>query len=256
MDEARCWVSQFEKLVLAYKDKNGDCVARCAGKYLLGNWARKQRRQYKLHSEGKPSPLTPSRMERLEGLGFMWNSPRCNKQSTTPVDWKTRFQELCQYREKNGSCDVPNVCPQNPGPLRTAWVQKQRYKYSSLLLKGRTPRITKEHVDALESIGFSWSLRGARNVGVADQEAVNPESAAKACTHQCTKRSAGLTVVSVVLDENKLNPKAVKRRCGVEAARASIKANGVIRSSRAAKDDPHDVKLAKVRTLIQSLLQA
>jgi Helicase associated domain len=38
----------------------------------LATWVKCQRRQYKLHLEGKPSNMTPQRIGELEGLGFEW----------------------------------------------------------------------------------------------------------------------------------------------------------------------------------------
>ena len=38
----------------------------------LATWVKCQRRQYKLHQEGKPSNMTPQRIRELENLGFEW----------------------------------------------------------------------------------------------------------------------------------------------------------------------------------------
>lgn len=38
----------------------------------LATWVKCQRRQYKLHQEGKPSNMTPQRVRELENLGFEW----------------------------------------------------------------------------------------------------------------------------------------------------------------------------------------
>lgn len=38
----------------------------------LATWVKCQRRQYKLHEEGKPSNMTPQRVQELESLGFEW----------------------------------------------------------------------------------------------------------------------------------------------------------------------------------------
>jgi len=383
-DEAR-WEAQFTTLV-TYKEKRGDCDVRC-GKNGLGNWVREQRRQYKLHKEGSPSPLTLTRIERMEALGFLWISPRSPKQATSfyppyPVaDWQTRFEQLCEFRQKHGDCLVPQKYPKNPELGR--WVQKQRYNYK-LSLKGEASSLSKGRVCALESIGFVWVVRRVEwetqfenlvcykkahghcnvpysgsglgswvitqrlhymqyavghnslisqsrierleslgfqwregvaaerqdfdvnkgqevtwaprenaptdeirrtvKVGVAGPswqmmsapsqrdstrpsslventkhkvETAHPESA-NAHPHQSseetsgTKRSADSAGVSVVSEEDKLNPKAAKRSCGVEAA-TPVKANVGIHSSRATKQDTSDnMKLAKA-TLIQSL---
>ena len=38
----------------------------------LATWVKCQRRQYKLHQEGKPSNMTPQRVREPENLGFEW----------------------------------------------------------------------------------------------------------------------------------------------------------------------------------------
>lgn len=40
----------------------------------LATWVKCQRRQFKLYSEGRPSSLSPSRIQDLEKLGFEWTS--------------------------------------------------------------------------------------------------------------------------------------------------------------------------------------
>jgi hypothetical protein len=39
----------------------------------LGRWVGHQRSNYRLHAEGKISPMTPPRIQALENLGFEWN---------------------------------------------------------------------------------------------------------------------------------------------------------------------------------------
>ena len=38
----------------------------------LYTWVKSQRRQYKLMKEGRPSTITPDRIEALDRLGFSW----------------------------------------------------------------------------------------------------------------------------------------------------------------------------------------
>lgn len=48
----------------------------------LATWVKCQRRQYKLYSEGKPSNMTPLRVQRLLDLGFEWELRSYKKQKT------------------------------------------------------------------------------------------------------------------------------------------------------------------------------
>jgi Helicase associated domain len=46
----------------------------------LATWIKCQRRQYKLYMEGKPSNMTPQRIQHLENLGFEWELRTYKKQ--------------------------------------------------------------------------------------------------------------------------------------------------------------------------------
>lgn len=48
----------------------------------LATWIKCQRRQYKLYMEGKPSNMTPQRIQHLENLGFEWELRTYKKQRT------------------------------------------------------------------------------------------------------------------------------------------------------------------------------
>lgn len=49
----------------------------------LATWIKCQRRQYKLYMEGKPSNMTPQRIQHLESLGFEWELRTYKKQRTS-----------------------------------------------------------------------------------------------------------------------------------------------------------------------------
>jgi hypothetical protein len=77
----------------------------------LGSWVSTQRRQYKLaqaHLEEGLShntfstPLTLERANRLESIGFVWET-----RDPRHVPWETRFEQLKEYKQKYGNCVVP-----------------------------------------------------------------------------------------------------------------------------------------------------
>ena len=73
--------------------------------------------------------------------------------------WEIQFRELKEYREKNGNCLVPqHNFPENPPLAR--WVKRQRYQYK-LMKEGKQSNMTRERVEALESIGFVWDSHSA-----------------------------------------------------------------------------------------------
>jgi hypothetical protein len=55
-----------------YRRIHGHCNVpqRCSGNVKLANWVKTQRKQYRLHLEGKKSHLTAFRIQELEDLGF------------------------------------------------------------------------------------------------------------------------------------------------------------------------------------------
>eukprot|EP00547_Thalassionema_nitzschioides_P005884 CAMPEP_0194199266 /NCGR_PEP_ID=MMETSP0156-20130528/350_1 /TAXON_ID=33649 /ORGANISM="Thalassionema nitzschioides, Strain L26-B" /LENGTH=354 /DNA_ID=CAMNT_0038924139 /DNA_START=54 /DNA_END=1118 /DNA_ORIENTATION=+ len=67
------WQERFEML-LTFKKEHGHCEV--PSKYeenlQLGSWVKCQRRQYKLHLDGKQSNITANRIELLENCGFKW----------------------------------------------------------------------------------------------------------------------------------------------------------------------------------------
>jgi hypothetical protein len=65
----------------------------------LGTWVANQRSQHSLHRKGETSPMTLSRIEALEGLGFEWRG--CG------ATWEDRLDELADYRKVHGHCNVP-----------------------------------------------------------------------------------------------------------------------------------------------------
>lgn len=70
------------------------------------------------------------------------------------LSWNERLEELRTYRETNGHCDVPQIYS---GGLGT-WVSAQRSQFKRFS-QGKTSSLSKQRKEALETLGFSWSLR-------------------------------------------------------------------------------------------------
>ena len=70
--------------------------------------------------------------------------------------WGRRLGQLRQYKVEYGDCLVPDGFLSNPKLAR--WVREQRgqYKY---LKEGRPSHMTQKRMNALNKIGFTWSLR-------------------------------------------------------------------------------------------------
>ncbi|KAL3935649.1 MAG: hypothetical protein SGBAC_008869 [Bacillariaceae sp.] len=70
--------------------------------------------------------------------------------------WDTRYDDLIEYRKKNGHCCIPYDYPPNPSLAR--WVKRQRYQYK-LYIEKLPSAMTKQRVQALDKLGFIWDAR-------------------------------------------------------------------------------------------------
>jgi hypothetical protein len=57
-----------------------------------------QRCRYRLHLEGKTSPMITFRIQELESLGFEWDC--------YGAVWEGRLSEFADYRKNHGHCKV------------------------------------------------------------------------------------------------------------------------------------------------------
>lgn len=71
--QGAAWGERLAELRL-YRQEFGHCnvPSNFSQNPQLATWVKCQRRQYKLHQEGKPSNMTPQRVRELENLGFEW----------------------------------------------------------------------------------------------------------------------------------------------------------------------------------------
>jgi hypothetical protein len=143
------WETHFEQLK-EYKKVNGDCnVSRVDPQNMeLGGWVSAQRQAKKTFQ------LSDEREAKLNAIGFVWNI----KSSNVYMYWNVRFQQLLEYKQVVGDCNVP--IQYFPNLQLGRWVQAQRQA-------NKNQKLTKEHWEQLNSIGFGWgkqpSGRTARN---------------------------------------------------------------------------------------------
>jgi hypothetical protein len=112
----------------------------------LANWVAYQRRQYRLHLDGKKSSLTLSRIQELESLGFDWG--------VCATSWEDRFSELADYRKIHAHCNVPYNYSQNA--QLAAWVGTQRREYR-FHRQGKKSNMTIFRIQEMESLNFEWN---------------------------------------------------------------------------------------------------
>jgi hypothetical protein len=187
-------------------------------------WVQDQRTMHKNLRHGKPSSLTPERIQRLLSIGFQWNVAK-----TLPLSWEKRYQQLVEYKEKHGHCNVPQkATPGAPVGLGN-WVLEQRRSYKTTTDQdsthpSKTKKLSTEQIEKLEKIGFQWQLRnrgGNKNkeppttpatvtaaaaaaaaaAEVAEAEAAAEPNAGESTATETTTAAAEIKVESPVLTE-------------------------------------------------------
>ena len=148
------WQQRYNELV-EYKKIHGHCNVpqRQEDVRQLAVWVLHQRNNYKKLKEGSPSQITEERIKDLEKLGFDWSHRKLNNK------WQERYEELIEFKQKYGHCDVPRKNDENK-KLAT-WVNSQRYFYRNVQ-SGKQSYITEERIELLKKIGFRWMIKSER----------------------------------------------------------------------------------------------
>ena len=139
----------------------------------LGSWVKRQQVQYSVYSkgDGTKSELTEDRVRLLNELGFVW-SRRTNT-------WNENFQRLVKWKEKHGTCYIPDDSDDPEMITLHKWVTDQRVHYKRHIAekeagssdannsakknsKRKLPTLTPEKIDKLQSIGFEFDARDAK----------------------------------------------------------------------------------------------
>lgn len=169
------WNSMFERLKeykKTYGNTNVPKKYNACGTPSLGNWVSKQRFEALVYqnTDGDEGQITPTRMSKLESIGFVWELGR---QDEWEEKWLTMFAELKAFHKKYLSTKVPildnnkvlkdvehnpeKACPEHPMSSLGRWVKTQRIQRNKLLRKEPAPAMTKGRLEILESIEFAWS---------------------------------------------------------------------------------------------------
>lgn len=93
--------------------------------------------------------MTETKKQNLESIGFTWAKRKGN------VSWDLKYNELKQYMERHGNCNVPTKYNANPALGR--WVSTQRSEYKKYQ-QGRSKHMDEEKVRKLELIHFRWEM--------------------------------------------------------------------------------------------------
>ncbi|EJK67610.1 hypothetical protein THAOC_11332 [Thalassiosira oceanica] len=151
------WEEKFNELV-EFKKVHGHCDVKQRSKNNteLGRFVKKMR-EYKNKYDKQQyngSVLTPSRIARLDELGFTWN--RRDGQHIKSFD--DRMQELAAFKAEHGHADIPRSLEDNMSLARWAHVVRQSYRQ---IQKGGKPALalTREMIERLEAIGFRLRVK-------------------------------------------------------------------------------------------------
>lgn len=152
------WIEQF-KQILKFKEVFGHCCVPITftENQVLARWVKRQRYQYKRYQKGKPSIINASRFQMLNSIGFTWNAHS--------VAWQEKFNELAAFKEARGNCNISSF--DRKFVQLSTWAKCQRRQYK-LYISGQPSNITIDRIEALKSLGFSWS-RGQVPSGVSDE---------------------------------------------------------------------------------------
>ena len=138
--ESDRWEMGFQE-ILAYKaEYGGVCVPRSCQResgFNLGGWVQERRR------ERRRGELSPERIEKLDGLGFVWDFYNHL--------WVQGFEELRAYKAEHGDVLVPKIYKTAGGYKLGSWVRQQRRAK-------REGMLSPEHIEQLEGLGFVWNV--------------------------------------------------------------------------------------------------
>ena len=143
------WSIKYEELC-DYRRRFGNCLVHYTFKenLPLARWVKRQRYQYKLMMEGKPSTMTEERVKALDTIGFIWDSQG--------AAWYEHLSELSEFKQDNGHCNVPSNFVKNT--RLATWVKCQRRQYK-LFREGKPSNMTQNRMAELDEMGFEWELR-------------------------------------------------------------------------------------------------
>lgn len=142
------WSHRYKELLAFHREFSHSAVPHTFPRNpQLARWVKRQRRQYKLRRDGRPSTMTLERLQLLDSVGFVWDSH--------DVNWREKLTALDDFRREYGHCNVPS----NHSDKKLAtWVKCQRRQYK-LHIDQKPSAMTEQRIAELEKRGFEWEIR-------------------------------------------------------------------------------------------------
>lgn len=158
--QAEKWQERFDELI-SFQRKEGHCLVphTFPENPALARWVKRQRYQYGLYQQNKPSSMTEDRIVILENIGFIWDSHE--------AAWQERLKELLEFKKVYGTCAVPSKY--SPNPQLARWVKCQRRQYR-LYWEGKPSNMNIDRETALKNAGFEWRLRRSKAPAAKDPD--------------------------------------------------------------------------------------
>ena len=142
------WSHRYKELLAFHREFGHSAVPHTFPRNpQLARWVKRQRRQYKLRRDGRPSTMTVERLQLLDSVGFVWDSH--------DVNWREKLMALDNFRHEHGHCNVPSNYTDKK--LAT-WVKCQRRQYK-LHVDQKPSAMTEQRITELEKRGFEWEIR-------------------------------------------------------------------------------------------------
>lgn len=135
----------------------------------LGGWAVDMSERYKRWQEGQEhvSPEMVDKFNLLSAMGFGFDIVRSRRGERS---WDASFNLLKTYLAETGNTRVPH---HYKADYRLgSWVAVQRKEYK-LLSEGKQSRLTQEHMERLQSVGFEWTVRRGGQQVLGEGESIN-----------------------------------------------------------------------------------
>eukprot|EP00957_Ditylum_brightwellii_P114591 8737710-Ditylum_brightwellii.AAC.1 len=194
------WMKMYEELKSFQQQNKHTIVPVTVTTKQLAQWLEQKRCEYKAYMDMSRGPNTEKKIPSIEeGIrlleqipSFIWQTPLATSL------WETHFQQLIEYKETFGDCNVP--VPYKMKPELGEFVRTQRVLYK---LKKEGIRawwtLSYEQVDRLEEIGFSWLVAGGVEEGGLDRDVLN--NLQEGGTHVIHSRSTSPSDVIATEDE-------------------------------------------------------
>jgi hypothetical protein len=123
--------------------------------------------------------LSEDRIGRLDELGFVWS---------LRDDWEKHYEELKEYKNETGHCNVPARFSKNR--RLGIWVSAQRQQSKALQQNSEpmthgSARLSQERIDLLDNLGFTWTIRSRDSLGESWNQRLQDLKAYKAAYGNC-----------------------------------------------------------------------